>query len=94
MDKPSKQSEPTSRRTLLKGVPTAALAAAAVGAIARPGAAHAQTKISHEAAKYQDKPNNGQECSTCVQFEAPSSCKIVASPISPQGWCQFYTKKP
>jgi hypothetical protein len=24
----------------------------------------------------------------------PASCKIVADPISPDGWCQFYGAKP
>ena len=53
----------------------------------------AQTKIPHEIAKYQDNPKNGQKCSTCIQFVTPASCKIVADPISPDGWCQFYGAK-
>jgi hypothetical protein len=53
----------------------------------------AQTKLSHEQAKYQDTPKNGQKCSTCIQFVAPASCKIVADPIEPDGWCQFYGAK-
>jgi len=31
----------------------------------------AQAKLAHDAAKYQDHPNNGQQCSNCVQFVAP-----------------------
>jgi len=53
----------------------------------------AQTKVTHEIAKYQDTPKNDQKCSTCIQFVTPGSCKIVADPISPDGWCQFYGAK-
>ncbi len=53
----------------------------------------AQTKLTHDVAKYEGTPHNGQQCSTCLQFEPPNACKIVESPISPQGWCQFYVKK-
>jgi len=53
----------------------------------------AQTKVTHEIAKYQDTPKNDQKCSTCIQFVTPSSCKIVADPISPDGWCQLYGAK-
>jgi hypothetical protein len=53
----------------------------------------AQTKLTHETAKYQDTPKNGQKCSTCIQFVTPASCKIVADPISPEGWCQLYGPK-
>ena len=31
----------------------------------------AQTKLTHDVAKYQDHPKNGQQCSGCVQFLAP-----------------------
>ena len=36
----------------------------------------AQAKLTHEAAKYQDQPKDGQQCSGCVQFVAPASCKV------------------
>lgn len=81
-----------SRRRVLRGVPIIAGVAVCFG-MATPHAARAQSKLSHEQAKYQDKPKNGQECSTCLQFQAPNACQIVASPISPHGWCQFYGKK-
>ncbi len=84
--------EQTSRRSLLKGM-SAAAGAASFAAVARPKSAAAQAKLTHAVAKYQDQPNNGAECSTCVQFQPPGSCKIVEDPISPHGWCQFYTKK-
>jgi hypothetical protein len=53
----------------------------------------AQAKVTHELSKCQDTPKNDQKCSTYVQFVTPASCKIVADPISPEGWCQFYGAK-
>jgi hypothetical protein len=80
------------RRSVLKSVPV--LAGAILSAAVIPESAFAQTKVSHEISKYQDQPNNGQQCSTCAQFEPPSACKLVESPISPNGWCQLYMAKP
>jgi hypothetical protein len=82
-----------SRRCVLQSVPMLAGAAVCFGMVAVPDAAKAQSKLSHEQAKYQDEPKDGQQCSTCLQFQAPNACQIVASPISPQAWCQFYAKK-
>ena len=82
-----------SRRSLLKVVPAVAGAAFGLGAELAPRSARAQVKISHQVAMYQDTPKNGQQCSTCVQFQPPGSCKIVMDPIKPNGWCQFYAKK-
>jgi hypothetical protein len=78
-----------SRRAILHGAAALAGLAAAFAA----EEAGAQTKLSHAVAKYQDTPKNGQKCSTCVNFVPPAACKIVASPISPNGWCQFYAAK-
>jgi hypothetical protein len=80
------------RRSLLKSVPT--IAGAIISATAIPNSVFAQTKVSHETSKYQDQPKNGQQCSNCVQFEPLSACKIVESPMSPNGWCQLYGAKP
>ena len=54
----------------------------------------AQTKLTHEVAKYQETPKDDQKCSTCIQFVTPASCKLVVDPISPDGWCQFWAAKP
>lgn len=44
--------------------------------------------------KYQDKPGkNGEKCSQCRFFKAPSSCSIVTGKISPNGWCIAWAKK-
>lgn len=87
MSKPS--SETASRRTIL--LRTAVIAGAGLAASA--SRSLAQAKLSHEQAQYQDTPKNGQKCSTCIQFVEPASCKIVADPIGPNAWCQFYGAK-
>ena len=81
-----------SRRSLLKGAPLVAATAVSLNCLT-PGEATAQAaKLSHALSKYQDTPKNGQQCSTCSKFVAPASCSIVADPIIPEGWCQFYAK--
>jgi hypothetical protein len=85
--------EGISRRTIVQGAVTLAGLAAAFIASLDANDAGAQTKLTHAVAKYQDGPKNGQECSTCVNFVPPGACRIIASPISPHGWCQFYAKK-
>ncbi len=47
------------------------------------------------ALKYQGTPEGDKSCSNCVQFVAPSSCKLIAgdTEISPQGYCSVWTKK-
>jgi High potential iron-sulfur protein len=83
-----------SRRILLKNIAVLAVAAPWVARTA-----HAQAKASKQAMKYQDKPNNGQQCDTCLQFvpganaKANGTCKVVEGPISPSGWCMAYVKK-
>jgi hypothetical protein len=52
----------------------------------------AQQKVSKEIAKYQDSPKDGHKCSECTFFEPPKSCKAVEGDISPDGWCQLWTK--
>jgi hypothetical protein len=90
-DRTDTRERSVSRRSLLTSIPVVAGGLISVAAVA--GNASAQTKISHADAKYQESPKNGQKCSTCLQFQPPSSCKIVADPINPNGWCQFYGAK-
>ena len=89
---PAGSSGRTSRRAILLNTSIAAGGFILSASSAR--TALAQTKLTHEVAKYQDTPKNDQKCSTCVQFVAPASCKLVVDPISPEGWCQFYAVKP
>lgn len=32
-------------------------------------------------------------CAICTHFEAPHGCALVAGQISPQGWCDLFTRK-
>jgi hypothetical protein len=43
--------------------------------------------------KYQDKANGDMRCDNCMQFVAPSSCKVVDGTISPSGYCIAWVKK-
>jgi hypothetical protein len=81
------------RRSLLQGVPLVAATAFSLECITPKAASAQQAKLSQMLSKYQDTPKNGQQCSTCSRFVAPSSCAIVVDPISPEGWCQFYVAK-
>ncbi len=86
-----------SRRTMLKGsvaVTCVALASAFAGK------AFAQSaKSTKAAAKYQDTPNGDKQCSNCSLFipgktsKENGTCQIVDGSISPQGYCNFYSKK-
>jgi hypothetical protein len=80
------------RRSLLKSVPMITVAIISANAVAP--SLFAQAKLTHEASKHQDRPNNGQQCSNCVQFVAPASCKVVEDPIGASGWCQLFVAKP
>jgi hypothetical protein len=79
-----------SNRTTRRQVMRAGLAA--VGAVVAPST-EAQEKIAQAMVQYQPTPKGGNKCSTCVNFEAPASCKIVAGSISPNGWCIAYAPK-
>jgi len=80
-----------SRRTIVRA--TVTLTGLSAAAALDDNDAAAQGKLAQSVAKYQGSPKNGQECSTCVNFVSPAACRIIASPISPHGWCQFYAKK-
>jgi hypothetical protein len=83
--------ERISRRVVLTGT---ALALGAVATAAAATRASAQQKVSQADAKYQAQPKDGQQCDGCVQFQAPSSCKLVDGNIAPTGWCQLFAAKP
>jgi len=91
MTKEISDNKSLSRRTVVQRAVTLAGLGAAAALDAND--AGAQGKLAQTVAKYQNTPKNGQECSTCVNFVAPAACQIIASPISPHGWCQFYAKK-
>ena len=80
------------RRALLKSVP--AIAGTIIATTAMAESLFAQTKLTHEAAKYQDSPKDGQQCSACTLFVAPHSCQVVEDPIAASGWCELFQAKP
>lgn len=85
-----------SRRTLIEGA--AAIGGAVAGGWARTAAAAdkgtaEKDKISHAEAEYQQQPKGQQRCEICLQFQPPNKCRIVKSPITPKGWCQFFAAK-
>ena len=72
-----------------------AIGVAVIGGALTATTARAQAqKVAQAQAQYQDSPKNGQQCSDCVQFQPPSSCKLVDGKIDPKGWCMFFVKKP
>jgi hypothetical protein len=80
-----------SRRSMLRGMVLLASGTLAAGVIhMKP--AYAQ-KMAKDAVKYQDSPKDGQKCSDCVYFQAPSGCGVVEGSVSPNGWCTLYNKK-
>jgi len=56
-------------------------------------AAAQQQKLTRAEAKYQDLPHGQQRCSICLQFLPPGQCQLVAGPINPNGWCQFFAAR-
>jgi hypothetical protein len=78
------------RRQLLLTAAAAVGAAATAGGI---GSAKAAVKVSASAAGYQDNPNGDKQCSKCVHFLPPNSCKMVDGTISPQGYCRLFSPR-
>ena len=56
--------------------------------------------VTQANAKYQTQPKGAAHCAVCNYFlpgasaTANGACKQVAGVISPNGWCQFFAKKP
>lgn len=83
------ENEKFKRRGLLKGGLTVL-----AGAVLASTAAHADDdKVDPSTVMYQTKPNNGQQCSGCVNFVAPNACKVVSGNIVPTGWCVAFAPK-
>jgi hypothetical protein len=66
---------------------------AAYGPVAETGSAHAATKAAQSIVGYQAKPMGAAQCSSCIHFEVPSSCKVVEGVIAPTGWCRLYAQR-
>ncbi|MBB5048112.1 hypothetical protein HNR60_002873 [Rhodopseudomonas rhenobacensis] len=93
MNDKTKNSDALSRRRLLRTGAYAVGAAAMIGVAATAADAQVAKKASHASAGYQETPNAGKSCGSCRQFQPPSSCLTVESPISGNGWCRLYAKK-
>ena len=81
-----------SRRQLIFGAALTAGLVGAAGLIPRSAAA-AQSKLSQADSGYQNRPNGGRRCDLCTNWQAPGSCKVVAGPISPSGWCSLFAAR-
>jgi hypothetical protein len=81
----------TTRRTALKAG-LAIVTGTGVAAIAARAKAQS-AKADPSTVAYQTKPSNGQQCSSCVQWDPPNACKIVSGTIAPTGWCELYSPK-
>jgi hypothetical protein len=82
-----------SRRSMLQQMATTVAGTVTVLTIAAKHA-QAQNKLAKKDVNYQEKPNGNQKCENCVNFEAPSGCKVVDGPVIPQAWCKAYGPKP
>ena len=82
-----------SRRELLSSGLVALPVAAALIALSAAESV-AQQKMAQKLVQYQTTPKNKQQCSTCLHFVAPDSCKLVEGKIAPAGWCSLYAPKP
>jgi hypothetical protein len=65
-----------SRRAILLNSVSIAAGGFILGAPATRSAL-AQTKLTHEVAKYQETPKDDQKCSTRIQFVTPAARKLV-----------------
>ena len=81
-----------SRRSMLQQLATAAGTVTVLAVSAN--YATAQAKVSKTVVAYQDQPKGNQRCENCINFQAPSSCKVVEGEVGPQGWCKAYAPKP
>jgi hypothetical protein len=81
------------RAFLRRGAALTAAGAILLGETTTTRWAAAQTKAPQKLVQYQETPKDGKACATCNLFEPPSSCKVVAGTISPQGWCSLYAPK-
>lgn len=83
--------QPITRRQYLATLTTGL--AAATAALAAPQSARAAAKTSKAAAGYVSHTTSpAMHCANCANYLAGNStCTIVAGPVAPDGYCNFYT---
>ena len=95
-----KEDVKTSRRQFLK---IGGAAIAMIPVVSLSGKVMASTNAAMRTAmKYQDKPNGGKRCDTCMHFvpgKTPKDlggCKVIPgdTEISPNGYCVAWAAKP
>lgn len=79
-----------SRRSLLRGSLGLGCGTLAVAAAT---AAPAEAKLPQEQVSYQPSPKGERKCSGCFNYEGNGSCRVVAGPISPDGWCRLWNAR-
>jgi hypothetical protein len=79
------------RRTILQH---SIVGAGAAGLALAKGPARSElfVKSTKEQAGYLDRDEPAAHmCTQCVYFDGPTDCKVVESPISPLGTCDYYS---
>jgi len=80
-----RQRGPLSRRALMR-VGMASLVASLTVAVSKARAA----KFAQKAVFYRPHPSLGQKCGNCRLFYRPHGCRLVAGPVSANGWCVIW----
>lgn len=88
-DKALAVSKKVSRRTFLYGAAAGGGVALGIGLVASPAAA----KVPQTSVTYQPMPKGKSRCDNCLNWQPPSSCKLVDGAISPSGWCTLFHSK-
>jgi hypothetical protein len=81
---------PLTRRAVLAAGLSLAAASPSADARADDAPQGSQAKISQADAQYQPMPKGMFSCGVCTFFIKPTSCKVVAGAISPNGWCKLF----
>ena len=81
-----------SRRTFMKQV-IYLTSVVAVGATALTSTAASAATISKADAHYQDAPKDGNSCSKCYYFDNGTCKRGVVGPVSPNGYCDYFSPK-
>jgi hypothetical protein len=82
------------RLVLIRGCALFGFAAALSATALCGGSASANSgKIPQREAKYNESSRGSARCDKCLQFQPPSTCKIVDGAISPSGSCNFFAPR-